>query len=253
MDAGRRKDKRRVRRLSALLVVAVTITASLIAFLGVAGGSSGQRSTDPGPGITQVPTHRRTRVSRIPAYTVYYLGATFEGLPVTDVTHTADAPHPETPELGRSDDVVYVYGDCPTYPPDSPASKVEGGCVTPIQVQATPLCEAHAALYSRPGGDTLDGAVPYPHAALRIKGVPAASFEGGTILELYTGDTTISIKGADGSQVRRAADGLRLAPGRAIPRVGKTLSHVSNVGVPPIVRRFEGPDAKVLHSTRECS
>lgn len=253
MDVQERKDKHRIRRLSALLVVAMAIPASLIAFLGVAGGSSSQPSTDPGPGITQVPTHRRPHASKIPAYTVYYLGATFEGLPVTDVTHTAEPPHPETPEFGRSDDVVYIYGDCPTYPPGSPASKVEGGCVTPIQVQSTPLCEAHAALYSTPGGDTLDGAVPYPHTALRIKGVPAASFEGGTILELYTGHTTISIKGTERNQVRRAADSLRLAPPRDTPRVGKTLARVSNVGVPPVVRRFKRPDVKVLRSTQECS
>ncbi len=195
----------------------MAITVPLIAFLGEAGGSSSRRSSKPASGITQLPSRHPTRASKIPAYTVYYLGATIEGLPVTDVTRTADPPHPETPEFGRADDVVYIYGDCPTYPPGSPASKVEGGCVTPIQIQSTPLCEAHAALYTTPGGNTLDGSVPYPHTALRIKGVPAASFEGGTILELYTGHTTISIKGTDANQVRRVADNLRVAPARASP------------------------------------
>lgn len=122
----------------------------------------------------------------------------------------------------------------------TPAPPSKADAFPPLQVQSTPLCEAHAALYTTPG-DTLGSSLPYPHENLTIKGVPAASFDGGTILEIYTGHTTISIKGTDATLVRLAADSVRLALAAAIPLANQTLSTLSDTtGLPPVLPALRG-------------
>lgn len=231
-------------------LVVVTVALTLCSGLGVA-RAVGRLSSESGPDITQVSSHRkRTRRSMIPAYTVYYFGAIVEGMAVSEVNRTANPPDPVTAS-GRQDAVTYAYGSCPSYPRTGPAAGFEGGCLPPIEIQSAPLCEAHANLYTQPG-DAPDSAVPEPHKDLKIKGVPAASFDHGTILQIYTRHTTIAISGTNDRLVRRVADSLRVAPANAIPRVGHVLSGVSTVSIPPIVHRLKPPDARVLRSTKEC-
>ncbi len=94
-------------------------------------GSSTNDPPNTGPAPTQSPSQAQTPPSAIPPYTVYNLGSAIEGLLVTEVSHASSAPDPANPELGRQDDVTYVYGNCPTVLPGDPGATFEGGCLPP--------------------------------------------------------------------------------------------------------------------------
>lgn len=123
--------------------------------------------------------------------------------------------------------MTYIYGECPEE--SGEALTIEGGCLPPIEVQSSPLCQKHAALYH---GEPES----YPYEALTIKGVPAALFDGGLTIEIYSADTTISVYGLDAARVRRVAEGLRLALPEDIPAEGQTLLSLSGASnlVPPL-------------------
>ena len=51
-------------------------------------------------------------------------------------------------------------------------------------------------------------AVPYPREDVEVRGVPAAFFDDGTRLELYTGEVTVVLFGRSRKQLLNAADTL---------------------------------------------
>ena len=159
-----------------------------------------------------------------PDYRVHTAGPSIAGLPLTHtkrscepppalvVTASSGAPPPAT----RNDHTSYVYGDCT---PGGPR-KDPGGCTAPVEIQSAPHCERNYRLYRG-----LDGRL-YPHRLLRIRGVPAASFDGGTVIELYTGHTTISIFGERPALVRRAAEEVH-PRGVGVAAASRTLARTS--------------------------
>ena len=116
-------------------------------------------------------------------FSLYWAGASFEGSPLTAIT------------LPRGF-VTFIYGDC--------KAASDSGCSPPLQVQVWRACERNLSSYAlTPAGD------PLPHQRVRLRGVPAAFFEGGARLELYTGDVSVVLFGEGRNQLRRAAEALR--------------------------------------------
>jgi hypothetical protein len=71
-------------------------------------------------------------------------------------------------------------------------------------VQVWPACVRSPADYR-----LTPAAEPLPHEAVIVRGVPAAFFENGLRLELYTGKATVVIFGLERAQIQRAAAALR--------------------------------------------
>ena len=116
---------------------------------------------------------------------------------------------PLTATLARDDtgSVSFVYGDC--------AAGDDAGCAPPVEIQVWPACRRHLALYR------LDGRSPVPEPAT-VRGAPAGSFDGGTRLELQTGDATVVVFGDSSARVSRVAAALAsvdgsVRPGRPLP------------------------------------
>lgn len=79
------------------------------------------------------------------------------------------------------------------------------GAFPPLAVQSWPSCERNLTSYaSGPDEFRVD------YVNLHLRGVPAAEFEDGHRVELYTGDSTVIITGEDPAQVMRAAEVVRL-------------------------------------------
>ena len=190
-----------------------------------------------------------------PAFDVFHLGPEFEGLAMAEAVREHVATDPEFPQLGRRDDVTYLYGECP-HEQGAAAARVEaraprwlptcvGGCVPPLEVSSSPLCQKHVGLY-------LDSDVgAWEYESTTIKGVPAASFDGGRILEIYTAKTTITIYGQDPELVLGAAAALRPAAATNIPRGIEPL-YMLTTPREPVARTLASPDPVVLAQTEPC-
>jgi hypothetical protein len=114
-------------------------------------------------------------------YPVYYLGESFEGLPLTA-------------ELPGDTAVSLVYGSC------EPSE--DTGCAPPLEVQVWPACKRNPSTYELAPG------IPMPRQEDTIRRVPAAFYEDGFRLELSTGSVTVVIFG-EHEQIVRAAQALR--------------------------------------------
>ena len=131
-------------------------------------------------------------------FALYSLGDSFEGLPLVAITRRLDPPISEfdVPLTHRANFVNHIYGDC--------EAVSDSGCAPPLQIQVWPACERTLSSYSlTPAGD------PFPHERTTVRGVPAAFFEDGGRLELYSSDVTIVIFGLGKEHVRRAAEALQ--------------------------------------------
>ena len=170
-----------------------------------------------------------------PAFTVYNAGPSLAGLAMREATRLCS---PADPDFGfdRRDDVTYVYGDCRD-PRSTDSRAGGGGCLPPIEVQSTPLWQKHYSLYA-------SSPVPWPYEPTEVKGAPAASFDGGLLLEIYTGVTTITVYGRDDpSLVRFFAENLKLALEEDIPQPDRTLNALSSASaLAPSVAVLPPPD-----------
>ncbi|HKP18353.1 MAG TPA: hypothetical protein VJT84_07725 [Gaiellaceae bacterium] len=93
------------------------------------------------------------------------------------------------------DIVNYISGKCTT--------KRDGGCAPPFEVQIWPSCVRNPSTYRlTPAGR------PLPSKRTSLRGVPAAYFEDGHRLELYTGRVTIVMFGRNRKQLAQAAASL---------------------------------------------
>jgi len=167
------------------------------------------------------------------APTVYEIGSVFNSLSLTDVSELCN-PDPRAVAAAGGDDtnvpntvpfLSMTFGTCQS-------DSTEGsGCGPPLAVQVWPECSRNLSSYQVPSSTTTDGAdepmlstpvqmdqlvgslLPQVLTALpqeagqlpsvlstalasQLASLPAASFEDGTRIELYTGDTTIVIFGA---------------------------------------------------------
>lgn len=136
-----------------------------------------------------------------PDFPLYAVGQRFEGLSLTGITRRLDAPVP--PDPTRANFVAFRYGDC---------APLDGeGCPAPLELQVWPACERTFSSYSlTPAGD------PLPHQRLKVRGVPAAFFEGGRRLELYTGSVSVVMFGQGRAQLLRAAEALQGVNGAGV-------------------------------------
>ena len=161
---------------------------------------------------------RCTGVQQPLNFVAYSVGSSFEGLPVTGLVRDCELPYPGEP--GRANHVTYIYGDCVVVEPAT-----DGGCAPPLEVQTWPACERNLAEYHDP-------AFPEEYTRTEVRGVPAASFEGGTRFELFAGGSTIVIFGTDPAQVRRAADSVVADPSGRPPTVPATSPTAEEIARP---------------------
>lgn len=177
--------------------------------------------------------------SDAPRFTTYNAGASLAGLLMTNAHRTCEKSN--APGEVRTDDVTYSYGSC---------DASGGSCMPPVEVQSAPLCERHAALYSPTDAD----GEPYPVTSLTIRGVPAASYENGTIVEIYAGDTTITVRAQPTGLVQAFLGSLNVAVIRDIPQTlndvlgqlpSLTASVVNSLPLPL-------PDPTILTSPTPC-
>jgi hypothetical protein len=125
------------------------------------------------------------RVKRSSMGPVYWLGSSFEGLPLTDIEEGPGGP-------------FFVYGEC-----NGEQSGDSFHCTGPqVRVYHEPIVNPDR----------------YPEhfscTRLTIRGVPAAKFSG---FQIYTGELLIKVDAPTSAQVRRAAVALRTIDGRAGP------------------------------------
>lgn len=121
-------------------------------------------------------------------FPLYYAGEEILGLPLVAINRS-DAPESEGEPL-RRDDVAFLYGLCQAIG--------DAGCAPPLEIQVWNACERYRGLYLIP-----------PDDSLRIRGVPAAFYDGNTRLELYSGIVTVVLFGESRDQLVAAAQGLR--------------------------------------------
>jgi hypothetical protein len=119
---------------------------------------------------------------------LYWVGRSFEGLPVTGVSRNAGL-------------TTFVYGTC------KPRGDNES-CSTPLQIQVDSICDRNALL--------LD---VHPQARFQARGVPVMDY-GEWRLELAVGASQVVVFGAP-ARARRAIAALRAAdqeePGGDLP------------------------------------
>ena len=225
-------------------VAALLAPGALVVGLGAgltASGDAGQpRDRARHASVPAIDGLKPCRAGGAPGFAHYFAGLDFEGLPLTAAMRNCDAPVQGEAGPGRSNDVDYVYGDCDVI--DNPDH--DGGCLFPLEVRTSPACEDNLSLYYR--YPQLSGK-PVPFKRTEIRGVPAASFEQGRRLELYTGDATVRVMGDDPDQVRRAALDLRSGP----PDPGLSLNvDKLGAGVPQLkdaLARPQSASEDVLH------
>jgi hypothetical protein len=122
-------------------------------------------------------------------YTLYYLGETFKGLPLT---FAGLGPGSGT---GIRRSWSFIYGDC-TPPPGG-----DGGCAPPLEIQNWSICTRFPALYP--------GSTPKTSPFRGAETLPAG---GG--LDIYTGETTVVIFG---SEKEASAEALARVEDETVP------------------------------------
>jgi hypothetical protein len=120
-------------------------------------------------------------VAATPPDRTYWVGSSFDGLPLT-----------------HRDATTYIYGTCEPRP--------DAGCAPPLQVQNWTLRQRHPARFTR-AASCVRGV---------IRGRPAAVFSTSGGMELYVGRTVVVIF-ARPARVIRTARALRPYPSETIP------------------------------------
>jgi hypothetical protein len=147
------------------------------------------------PNVAHGRSHFRPCADSAP-FAAYWVGESFEGLPLTDRSYECQGPPQEYP-VGRPNFVDLIYGDC------DPGDDV---CAFPLEIQTSPACDRWWSLLDLgyPGD-------PVQHPPLTsVRGVPAGRIEDGFGLDVYTGEFTATVFGDSRDRVRRAARALRL-------------------------------------------
>jgi hypothetical protein len=143
-----------------------------------------------------------------PDFALYSPGQSFEGLPLTGMARRIEAR--VAPDTHRANFASFRYGNC--------APSKDGGCPAPLEIQIWPACERNPSSYSlTPFGD------PLPHERVTVRGVPAAFFEDGHRLEIYTGSVSVVMFGGGKAHLLRAAEALQAASTRGGPGPGQPL------------------------------
>jgi hypothetical protein len=140
-----------------------------------------------GCGASQPPTISSTELAEarsFPYYTLYWVGETFVHRPLT----AADGVEGYKPKDGDS---IY-YGDCVS----GESILGSGGCLLPLKV-TTAIYELHSNVDLGPQRNTV------------LRGVPAAIFDEGRAIELYTGRLMVDVYSNNPSRALAAVKLLR--------------------------------------------
>jgi hypothetical protein len=165
--------------LRLVLVLTVILSAGALAACGGA-------ADEPAPLAADLTLEQARAFEEFP---LVYAGERFDGLPLVAIVRRDDT----------ADYVSFVYGDCR---PSSP----EGGCAPPAEVQVWPAGRRSLGAYRASRG----GYVPEPAPELtRIRGSPAAFFDAGTRLELYTAQLTVVLFARSRERLGVLAEALR--------------------------------------------
>jgi hypothetical protein len=128
--------------------------------------------------------------------------------------------------------ISYGYGDC-----DPGGGE---GCTLPMEIQSRPLCDRQAPLQ------------PGRLRSMNVRGAPALISKDGSI-EVYVGNTAISLAGDDPSLLKRAAEALRPVPRSHLPPRGGQLTELPKAGPPaPRLTRLRRPPRVDLRSRGAC-
>ena len=132
-----------------------------------------------------------------PGPTLYYVGRSFEGLPLTAIVGSRTYPS-------------FIYGDCEIA---DQGWFEDGGCAPPLSIQYESTSSYEAKLAR------LDPSVSCTR--MTVRGVPAAVLAGG--LRVFTGETAVTIHANERGLARRAAEALRpvgegASPGHELPQ-----------------------------------
>lgn len=175
-------------------LMAAVIATVCVALLGGSDTPSVSQAAQPtAGGVKPCPTDAKST-----DFGEYALGPQFSGLPATTRGRECDPLTQGAPAASHRNFAFTIYGDCTPQP--------NQGCAPPLQVQSFPACERNLALYARyPDPDGR----PYPYELTSVRGVPAAVFDDGTRVEVYTGDTTVMISGHSRGLVSAAAAALQ--------------------------------------------
>ena len=177
------------RRIILGLFVGLVLGGAIAAFAYSATGGEGEGGFDAAHSDLSI-----EGAAVFPDFPLYAVGPSFDGLPLTGMTRRLEAR--VAPDPARANFVGFRYGDC------TPTS--DAGCPAPLEIQVWPACERNLSSYSlTPAGD------PLPHERLSVRGVPAAFFEEGQRLEIYTGSVSVVLFGQGKAQLLRAAHELR--------------------------------------------
>jgi hypothetical protein len=168
-------------RTRAITLTLLTVLAgSLFATIRISGASSSEPT---GPTRYSLGDAKAFR-----AFPLYYLGESFEAQRLEAIFRVNALALPG--ETTRRNDVSFIYGKC---------ENIEGQpCLPPTQVQVWDACERYRDIY------------PFrPDQSMTLRGVPAAVFDEGRRLELYTQRVTIVIFGRNAARTLLAANALR--------------------------------------------
>lgn len=159
-----------------------------------------------------------TIASQAPNFRFFSLGAELDGLAYGDTLRRCENPDPSRPV--RANYVSLAYGDC------TPGD--DSGCPLPVEIQSWPACERNSASYT-----DVDG-TPLARKPVQISGVPAAIFDDGTRVEVYTGDTTVVVFGSTPALALQAAKSLSIMPGDSPADARPTGGTVTAQLAPPV-------------------
>jgi hypothetical protein len=153
--------------MRAVLVLVVLAVAGVVAGLtiSVGGDANAGAASEAAGGVGE-----RAAVD----FDHYDAGAAVEGIQKSETVRRCE---PDVGAPTRINMVVTFYGSC------EPAGS-DGGCAPPVQVQSWPSCERNLALYEKypePDGPAKQ------YTKTTIRGVPAAIFDDGRRIEVYTG------------------------------------------------------------------
>ncbi|HEU6443721.1 MAG TPA: hypothetical protein VFL61_01550 [Gaiellaceae bacterium] len=134
-------------------------------------------------------------------YGLYAPGPSFGGMPLVAVTRRLDAANPRIPANAavpkRADWVNFIYASGCAY------DEFGIDCDNMAQVQVWPACERN--LHSYEGASLAGDIHPEP---VTVRGVPSAFFKDDTMLEIYSGDSTIVLFARSEEQLFTLADEL---------------------------------------------
>jgi len=235
----------------AVLLLTITGAGATVAVAQLTGGPQlleGQSSGPPEPSVevssdseVQVPAGANwlpcTGAEDPLNFAGFSLGEEYQGIELATVQRLCVTPS-GSPETIRPNFINYLYGECELVADED--GYVDGGCAPPLQVQSYPACERALADYR------LDADEAYPQGK-RVTlpgGAVRVSFDGGTRVETYTGESTVVVFGDDPKLVAGAADALTLD--QQSDEVGKPVptSKTSN--------QFSRPSAGSLAGELKC-